>query len=427
MFRTLVLATTFACTLLPGKLFALQSDTTVISLSKPKYAAAAKLTKELTLGAGSAAAEFEFSTVYLFGAPNDGVFVLNTEGDGMVGGLRSSVRHYDRNGRLVRAIGRQGAGPGEYQGVVSAVRELPDGRILIADQRGILSYSAAGEPLGRWSTRTSSFPPTLYVAPQSGVFVQLRSFNPRDPTSQAVSVHRHAFDGTLLDSTLAPPTSPVAPPAVRHLRDTPFLPRFITAWSPIGYFVSTYSSRYAVDLLVPTAPNSRALWRAGDAVTSKRRVVPSVAVQRDEAADWKSSITATRRRAEQDPTWSWDGPEIPRSKPPVRGLFVDEGGRIWVGLSQPARVDGSVMINTRTDVPNTDITLAAERLWPEPQLFDVHEPSGTHLGQVRLPPSARDWRREAVSMVVRDHQMWLVEIDEDDVPTVSRYRISWDG
>jgi hypothetical protein len=48
----------------------------------------------------------------------------------------------------------------------------------------------------------------------------------------------------------------------------------------------------------------------------------------------------------------------------------------------------------------------------------VFEPDGTYLGQVETPP------RFGTAVRRGDH-VWGVELDEDDVPYVKRYRIVW--
>lgn len=49
---------------------------------------------------------------------------------------RASVHVFDRNGRYLRTFGGAGEGPGEFQSI-SDVRQLPDGRIVVFDQRAL--------------------------------------------------------------------------------------------------------------------------------------------------------------------------------------------------------------------------------------------------------------------------------------------------
>ena len=37
------------------------------------------------------------------------------------------------------------------------------------------------------------------------------------------------------------------------------------------------------------------------------------------------------------PSWRWNGPAIPKTKPIIRALYAGEDGRIWVQLHQPGR------------------------------------------------------------------------------------------
>jgi hypothetical protein len=55
---------------------------------------------------------------------------------------------------------------------------------------------------------------------------------------------------------------------------------------------------------------------------------------------------------------------------------------------------------------------------PQPALYDVFEPDGRFLGQVRIPP-------KVTTVLRRGDHIWAVQLDEDDVPRIKRYRINW--
>jgi hypothetical protein len=104
------------------------------------------------------------------------------------------------------------------------------------------------------------------------------------------------------------------------------------------------------------------------------------------------------------------------------GLEVGLDGRIWIAIIPEVapRVGslssggGSIGGSPRTPPASRN----ADPVPPRPALYDVFEPDGRYLGQVRVP--AR------VSTVLRrgDH-VWAVALDEDDVPRIKRYRIEW--
>ena len=100
---------------------------------------------------------------------------------------------------------------------------------------------------------------------------------------------------------------------------------------------------------------------------------------------------------ENFPGWTWNGPEIPSAKPPWRGIFTGAEGRLWVLRSQPGRRN-------------------AEGEWVEPTLFDVFEPGGRFLGEVRGPEGFRVWPEP----VFRGDTVWAAVESDDGVLRVKR-------
>lgn len=193
----------------------------------------------------------------------------------------------------------------------------------------------------------------------------------------------------------------------------PFSPKVIATLSPLGYFVTGYPNRYAFELQVPGAP-----------VRSVRREVPPQTVSSTERVAERNRVEESMRR--NNPSWSWSGPDIPRTKPLYSDLFVGLDGRIWVALApeMSARIGtingGRPMGAGRPGAapPPSIPPPSTSQTKDGPALYDVFEPDGVYLGQVQVPPR--------VSTVVRrgDH-VWAVAFGEDDVASVKRYRIVW--
>ena len=127
-----------------------------------------------------------------------------------------------------------------------------------------------------------------------------------------------------------------------------------------------------------------------------------------------------------DPGWSWNGPDIPKTKPPYTDLAIGLDGRIWVALipessQRVGSISGPASIGTgppgrppvrQAPVPEKD------KQDQRPALYDVFEPTGFYVGQVEVPPR--------VSTVLRrGDYVWAVAFDDEDVARVKRYRIAW--
>lgn len=124
-----------------------------------------------------------------------------------------------------------------------------------------------------------------------------------------------------------------------------------------------------------------------------------------------------------NPSWTWNGPDIPETKPLYEDLQVALDGRIWIAiLPEVSTRIGSSSIGGGIGQPGTSRAPAQGPPPPPPRpaLYDVFEPDGQYLGQVQVPAKVS-------SVVRRGDQVWAVAFDDDDVPRIKRYRIAWRG
>jgi hypothetical protein len=401
-----------------------QADTTIIYVRSAGGPRVGVLLEEVTLGSGSHADEYQFSDAYVFIGSGGGVYVVDLRDPR---GLSSAVRQYDRAGRLLRTLGRPGRGPGEYFGAPGDVKELPDGRVLLSDGGGIHVYSRSGEPLARWEAKARAINRGSHILVDPSGFVYAYGENrqgERSPVGIAPApvLYRFRFDGVLVD-TIDAPRAPGPNPGRMGRVNIPFFPTFLVAWSPLGYFVTSYTATYAVDIRQSrpdrAGRNSGAMWQPGDPVIRLTRSVASIRVLDAERDDWRQSLTMFMRSGgRSNLNWRWNGPDVPSVKPPISDLFVASDGRIWVRLSQPAKLVSSVIIPSRPATANESYRIDARHRWVEPLLYDVYEPSGRLVGQVRFPDGV-------ARLAVAGDTVWAVLKDIDDVPTVKRFRIDW--
>jgi hypothetical protein len=229
---------------------------------------------------------------------------------------------------------------------------------------------------------------------------------------------RIGADGTLRDTTYGPamPAEAILTAHTERASKTngvPFAPVNYTLVSPLGYFVTSQSSRLAVDLHEPNKP-----------IASVRRETPLESVSSRERDSARAEVLASMRRT--DPAWSWNGPDIPKTKAAFTGLRVAADGWLWVELSRGPRFDDGSGPGRGQPVgglsagssPRPGVSPG----WPCPNdgwsVHDVYEPSGRYRGQVRFP--------ERISpIVLRGDFVWAAACNEDDAPQVIRYRINW--
>ncbi len=208
-----------------------------------------------------------------------------------------------------------------------------DGRLLLWDTGNwrINVYSATGDvlpqvttPSGTGGSSMATYSRALMVD-TAGRLVTRKMIFTQDFTKRPIIWLRFAPDGTPVD-TIQAPHSPYEPAEVsatsgraRISNEVPFAPRRFVTMSPLGVMIAGYPNRYAFEIHQPNGP-----------VISVRRDVKAEPVSRSERADARKRIEDRMR--ETDPTKSWNGPDIPDTKPLYEDLQVALDGRIWVAL-----------------------------------------------------------------------------------------------
>lgn len=403
--------------LVSASLSAQRRDTVVRVTTAPVHAGVAELRRDLGVGVADG------DQAYMIGAIDD--IAVATNGTMYV--LDRSVptvRVYDATGKFVKNIGQRGSGPGEYR-YATAIALAKNGNLLLYDQGNarVNVYTPTGDVVTSWMTKagsgsgsgksilTSDATGTTYI--RSPIWKRGQAAPPR------WAWFRYAADGTLRDTTYGPegpsPATLVAQRAnASKSTGIPFAPVYYTAVSPLGYFVTSWSSALAVEI-----------HEAGKPVTSIRREIPLQPVTSRERDSARADVTESMRQT--DPAWSWDGPDIPRTRAAHLGLRVGDDGAVWVQLAKGPKLDdgsgpGGGQPSTRMGAGNNPTGVSRSATWPCPSnswtLHDLFEPSGRYLGQVKLP--------ERVDVLLtRGDYVWAATCNEDDAPQVVRYKINW--
>lgn len=383
-------------------------DTTVVrTLSGSVWGSEATLVPELSIGELDGPEEYLFGRISSITVDADGrVFVLD--------GQARDIRVFDSDGTYVETVARRGEGPGELSNPTS-VAVLPDGRVLAHEAGEMLVKVVGPEPGDR----------ERWAYPSDGIVVPVKPLRidagGRIVVPAASSAGRHfseyfavmSANGELLDS-LSPPGSGFEPPSVEVRLPFPMDGRWtasapvpLTArhyWTmhPNGHFVTGISSDYRIEL------------GRDDGVLRIERVYEPVAMTAAERGYHRERTERGMRRTQPD--WSWNGPPIPETKRPFRGLVAGRDGRIWVQLWTEAHpVDNE---NHNPDNPFSDPVI-----WESPVRYDAFEPDGAYLGALAAPDGFRDWPEP----IFEGDHVWAVTRDELGVERVVRYRLVANG
>lgn len=407
-----------------------QADTIVKVVETPRHAGVASVLEELSIGVLEGSPEYSFWFVTDVAIGQDGsMLILDAPFAG-----RASLRLYNGSGLFVRNVGGEGRGPGEFM-KPAAVAVLPDGRFLLLDHmnRRINVYTAAGDYADTWTVPffnvIGGVAGQMRVDPATGTVairsylaapgVRMQPYNPGSPPRQAVVRMRPG--GAVID-TLDAPELPNLYRGVAKIEQRgstrlgsgfamPYIPAAFWQYSPLGYFVTGISSRYAIDIRVPrrqaTTSAQPPTWRPGDPVQSIRLGVPPVRITALERAEQKAHIQnqLNALRGNQEGRVL----DTPSTKPFFRSIYVGDDGRIWVTIHTPS---------TRDAAPQSTGTAVSQLRWREPTVLDVFEPTGSYVGRVRVPDDLR-------IIKLRDDRIWGVARDEFDVEYVKRYRVRW--
>jgi hypothetical protein len=313
-----------------------------------------------------------------------------------------ALRKYAPDGRYLATFGRQGGGPGEYANSDGGLAALADGRIVLRDPGNahLTVYASDGEYLESWPARGGTFTSTPIFSSADGGF-----YNPTFGGGQPMRLVYYAPDGTPGDS-LPPPDRRVERATVtaqtdgaRQTWSVPFSEIALWTWHPEGYYISAVTGQYAIDLL-----------RRGGRVLRIAKDVEPVSVTSEERAAEEDRVSRAMRRLV--PSWRWNGPPIPQTKPILRRLYAGEDGRIWALLHQPGE-----RVADREPDPDGGSPVPQFR---EPIVFDVFEPDGRYLGRVAAPAAFSIGPRP----IFRGDNVWSTERDELGVQYVVKYRIA---
>jgi hypothetical protein len=389
-------------------------DTIVRTVQRPLHTGVAALVEELSIGVEDGAEEYMLGEIADIALGRDGsIYALDRQ--------VPVIRHYDAQGKYIRSIGRRGEGPGEYRSV-SGLAVAPDGRLLVWDTGNwrINVYSPSGDAITQWLTPSGSggssmatYARAISVDNAGRIVTRKVIFNAEDIRNRPTVWLRFRPDGRVLDTLRAPhftdvPELMATSGRATVTRGVPFMPQRLVALSPLGAFIAGYPDRYAFEIHQPD----------GSVISIRRQVKPEP-VSRSERANARREVEERMRQT--DPTWSWNGPDIPDVKPFYADLQVALDGRIWVAILPEvstrigSTTSGGGMGPSRAPRPRPQGPPPPD---PRPALYDVFEPDGQYLGQVQVPARVS-------SVVRRGDTVWAVAFGEDDVPRIKRYRIAW--
>ncbi len=381
-------------------------DTITVHTTGPgAWGAPATLEPRVTIGSLDGPPETVFGRVTSIAVgPGRDVYVLD--------GQAAEIRVFDESGEYLRTIGRRGEGPGEMQ-QPGGLAIFPDGAIGVRDPRNarLQVWSADGTETDEWpvvSSRFYSSGTPLWVDDRgtAWIFTAGASEDRTRPTPRVIV--RVDRQGDVVD-TLPDPGDRMPPNEVTASNPergtlsssmgVPYLPTGAWAVHPDGSLLRTTLDGIGIEVVAPDG-GVRRITRAFDPV-------PVPAAERGTLRD---RIVESMRNT--DPSWSWNGPDIPEMKPHIRAVYPALDGRIWALVSAPSREEPYPY----HDPEDPD---SPETYWTQSPRFEVYERDGAYVGRVDVEPGPTGFG----SPVFLEDGAWGVTLDELGVQRVVRYEL----
>ena len=415
-------------------------DTTFVFSSAPQRGTAS-LREVSRIGMVEGPPEYLLGDVPMFTVGPDGsLFVADVDGD---------LRHYDKDGKYVRMIARQGQGPGEVRYVVG-MDVSADGLLAALDfgNRRVSVFSRGGSLVREIRLRPSAGRPgygrdairwddqgQLWIAlnpPRSGPDtlsgVQLR------PVFGRLADHEEVADTVLLPNRAWEGCERRLPAYSGgfmeddRLRHMPF-----AQWSQnrMGVLAFGCSARYAVDLVRPDGM-----------VTRVSRAWEPLVRTEEEHGFWSNGfrIANVRRQSTNQTLMSLGRedqvrpippvPVLPRERPAFLRLWHTDDGRVWAwpgakGWSRPLTEEQR---RQQRQLPGGELPMPGRiwSYWNPTDGLDVFDTDGRWIGHVSTPES---WAAAPYpgteDPYIRGDTIWAVVKDELDVSYIARFEIEW--
>ena len=381
-----------------------QSPRVVRSTEPPVWGSAVRLIPEMHIG------EVDGVEAYLLGRVRN--IAIGRDGAVIIADDKTPVlRLYDARGTFMRDIGRSGEGPGEYRSM-GGVRTLPDGRILLWDNRiqRLTYYTATGAVIKSVRVPSGLFSADLFQVDRAGfAYVRVATGAITNDGNWLfgwirVSPEGHVVDTIAVPRDERPEDTFVLSGASGY--DRPFSREYVSTMSAHGLLLFGENTTYAFELRGP-----------GKAVTRIEHAHSPVPITGDERREWEAwarYFTDMQRAPLTNNQVAPNAPVrvksyvIPREKPVFSELHSDADGRIWV-----RRYVAAV---SRPGDERKPGDKRPRRVWKEQPTFDVFESSGRCLASVTLPWSARFEDAKGMSL-------WLTVTGELGEERVARYRM----
>lgn len=341
-----------------------------------------------------------FTSVWEFDVDRAGRFWVFDNGS-------RSIFQFAPDGSLIRRIGRDGAGPGEFRQNGGMVTLADDGLAQWDSRNARVSrFDSAGTFIGSMPVPGGfSTSNGLYVDDSGQLYLRRPVTDPREGEILGrMGLVALGPDGEFADS-LVPPDLDVPREVYvaqqeggRSSMSSPYAPNYHWAWLPSGEFVVADGGRFEIIVA-----------RRGGKPVVMHRSLAEVSMDPRELSELEATIRYAMRQTE--PGWDWRGPPLSTTKAPLLGLATDRDGRLWARVAVASE-----------RIPEGELLEPQDSLEPVshfrmPSVYEVFSRDGRFLARVVMPP-----RTQFVD--ASGNEVWGLARSAEDLPAISRFRIT---
>ena len=298
------------------------------------------------------------------------------------------VKLFGADGRFIRTIGREGAGPGEFGTAIIAVK---GDRLVVHDPTSTARtsvFDTAGTFLKSWTSSCCYWAP-IGIDRAGLIYVPLMG---RGDTTSMITYARYTMEGTLRDTVRVPLLKPSQRWTVRQGKTArmsvqiPYTPQMRSTLDPAGGVLYGWSGEYRI---------VRSLTGRDTAQLFGREWNPEPVPEEMRRAEVEKMIAANKQNMDETLLRnSFPIGEVPSTAPAFSSLSADADGNRWV--------------RTIGDSARTT--------------YDVFDSTGVYLGPVTVPAALSPWGAIAWGRGT----LYAAVQNDEGMPAIVRYRIDKD-
>ena len=299
----------------------------------------------------------------------------------------ATIKVFSPDGKLVRTIGHEGEGPGEFRVGFIAIR---DDHLVLQDPQVSRTtvWDTAGNYVRSWRS-SCCYWTEIQIDRNNLIYIP----NPNG-NSKGIPYVRWTMDGVAKDTLWVPSaesekswtvSSSTAKGKMMMSTGIPFMPAQIHALHPGGGVIYAWTGSYSLVRSMTGHDSARVFGRAWtpEPVSDAERHTAVEKAIKQAGDNWDPKVLRAAFKLE----------DIPTKLPAFLNLHVDQSGRTW------ARRYSADTTRSR---------------------YDVFDSTGAYLGPVTVPLGLKDWGNQAWT---RDGLVTVIE-DDEGRPTVVSLKVT---